>query len=456
MQIRNLGSRLVMGALALAMTAGLVPAQALAQTTSPVTAAIETENVTHYASEESYFAANPDAERPLGLEQTPIVAQSAYWTRLQGSNRYETMRAIAQATYMTCPWAILASDNNFPDALAASSLAGARRAPVLLVGRYGIPSETREELLRLGIQHAYVVGGEAVVGYEVEGALSELGISYRRIAGSDRQDTSREVARELRRVQEAGETTTVSDVAIVATGTAFADALSIAPWAYATASPILLTNADGTLTDAQVEFVKTDARIKRIVMVGGTSAVSDTVKDQLGAYEYERLAGSDRYRTSAEVATWECGHGFAWNGVVVATGKNFPDALTGAALAGSKKVPLVLGDEIRHTSFSTLRSHKDEITSGYILGGAAAMPVDDPLDYVDDSPTTIMAQQYSSDTEWLILIDCTNNHCDIYHGSKDHWERYDDFGVTTGKDDHPTVRGTYFIYDHGYSFDGDV
>ena len=52
-----------------------------------------------------------------------------------------------------------------------------------------------------------------------------------------------------------------------------------------------------------------------------------------------RIGGADRYGTAAEVARafWPHADG-AW----IATGRNFPDALAGSALAGSADEPLLL------------------------------------------------------------------------------------------------------------------
>ena len=54
----------------------------------------------------------------------------------------------------------------------------------------------------------------------------------------------------------------------------FADALSISSWAYATKSPMLLTTADGRLTQEEVDAIKADKLVKRVILVGGTSDVA--------------------------------------------------------------------------------------------------------------------------------------------------------------------------------------
>lgn len=69
--------------------------------------------------------------------------------------------------------------------------------------------------------------------------------------------------------------------------------------------------------------------------------------------EVARLAGGDRYATAARIATGEWGHGV--DRVVVATGREFPDALTaGAALRGGGPVLLVEPDAVPASTRETL------------------------------------------------------------------------------------------------------
>jgi hypothetical protein len=131
----------------------------------------------------------------------------------------------------------------------------------------------------------------------------------------------------------------------------------------------VLTKADGTLTDEAIKAIKDNNEIYQVIVVGGTSAVSDSVFGVLGnysgnykdyynkAYIAVRIAGADRYDTSAKIADWEVNYaydikdngqnnalkadywkdaGFSFFETFVATGENFPDALAGGQLAGGK------------------------------------------------------------------------------------------------------------------------
>ena len=53
-------------------------------------------------------------------------------TRLGGDNRYQTMAKIVSTGFTTSDSVVVATGQNFPDALSASALAGALDCPVVL------------------------------------------------------------------------------------------------------------------------------------------------------------------------------------------------------------------------------------------------------------------------------------------------------------------------------------
>ena len=110
-----------------------------------------------------------------------------------------------------------------------------------------------------------------------------------------------------------------------------------------------------------------------IIVVGGSAAVSTSVTDQLKAYAttVTVLAGSDRYATSAEVAKW--GYPSGTERAFLATGNAFPDALAGAAIAGSVEAPILL---VRQTTLpGTVKAELQRLGVSEItlLGGSAAI-----------------------------------------------------------------------------------
>ncbi len=115
----------------------------------------------------------------------------------------------------------------------------------------------------------------------------------------------------------------------------FADAVSGSALAAAKHGPLLLTPP--TSLDAG-----TKAEIKRVLgsttatvyLLGGTGAISTTVENAIKTMGYttKRLSGSDRYATSVAIAKAISANPALF---LVATGRNFPDALSAGAAAGS-------------------------------------------------------------------------------------------------------------------------
>ena len=111
---------------------------------------------------------------------------------------------------------------------------------------------------------------------------------------------------------------------------------------------------------------------RRIVVLGGTAVVGEAVEAALGAHAevVQRLAGPDRYATSAAVsrATFD-----PVEVVWVASGESFPDALAGGAAAASTRSPLLLvaADRVPDPVREELaRLSPDRII---VLGGPAAV-----------------------------------------------------------------------------------
>ena len=152
-----------------------------------------------------------------------------------------------------------------------------------------------------------------------------------RIAGADRYSTAVEISKAA---WDPG-----VDSVYVATGSNFPDAL--AGSAIATDGPILLTATTGIPSATAAELSRLNPG--RIVILGGTGAVSASVQTQLGAYTAGpviRLAGGDRFTTAEAISQ----HGFPGgaNKVYVATAYNFPDALAGGPRAATDGAPILL------------------------------------------------------------------------------------------------------------------
>lgn len=290
------------------------------------------------------------------------------WVRLAGSGRYETMAEIVKEGFKSADVAVLATGKDFPDALVASSVAGAYEAPVILTKSDALSAQAKTLLENLGVKTVYIMGGESAVSSAVESAVKALGISTERVKGSSRQGTSLDA---MQRLNNLGK---FDGTVVIATGKNFADALAISPWCYKSGTPILLTKNNGTLTDDQVTACE-DLGVTKAYIVGGTGVVDDKVIEQLGLVDGDtalRLAGSNRYETAGAIAMFELIQGMERTNAAVATGQAFPDALAGAALCGKNNSVLLLAKDKDSVSLQ-LVDKLAGIETGYVLGGTSAV-----------------------------------------------------------------------------------
>ena len=198
--------------------------------------------------------------------------------RLAGADRYETAAEIAAhlaAVAGIDPMfgdtaALLASGEDFPDALAGGPLAYSGQLPMLLTPQTQLAEATRQALVDLGIERVLILGGTAAVSAGVEEEVADLGITVERVAGRNRTDTAAQLADML--VDTWGYS---AGRPMLAAGHDFPDALAAGPRGGAEELPILLTGSPTDLsaeTDAWLEARCPD--VDAVQAVGGSAAVS--------------------------------------------------------------------------------------------------------------------------------------------------------------------------------------
>lgn len=286
-----------------------------------------------------------------------VSAGESSTKRLAGTNRYETSVAISDAGWTSSNTAIIATGENFPDALCAVPFAKKFNAPILLTKKSKLPAETVSELKRLGVKKVYLIGSTGVIDQNVENTFRSMNISYERVHGSNRFKTSIEVAKEIG----------VEKGVVIVTAYNFPDALSIAPIAAQSGMPILLSTTDKLQKDVN-EFLK-NKNIPKTYIIGSEGVLSNNVLNSLP--NAVRIGGANRYDTNLEILKhFESGLNF--DNVFVATGLNFPDALSGAALSSKLKSPMVLTGNSLTTSLENYLKNKN-INEVNLLGTSAVV-----------------------------------------------------------------------------------
>ncbi|MGV3734095.1 MAG: cell wall-binding repeat-containing protein [Microcella sp.] len=168
-----------------------------------------------------------------------------------------------------------------------------------------------------------------------------------RLAGADRYTTSALISQYgFPGVPTASDPPAGGGVPVVylANGATFPDALSAGPAAALEDGPLLLTPSTSLPAAITAELDRLNPA--EIVIVGGASVVSPAVAAAAAAYTtgpVTRLGGANRYETSRKIAERMLDRGLApGSNLWVATGSNFPDALSAGAAAASQGVPILL------------------------------------------------------------------------------------------------------------------
>ena len=192
------------------------------------------------------------------------------WTRLYGTNRVATMKDIATGSgaFVGVNTVIVATAAFFPDALAATGLAGITGAPIVLTYPASLSAEAESVIQTLHPTTIYLIGGESALFSVEEVQLRTLAPNVTRLAGANRTLTALEIYKEGVKAGAWG------DTAIIANGWNFADALSVSPLSYAERYPIFLSNPSSGL-DAN-----TIATLKSAIAVG-TAVITDALKAKL-------------------------------------------------------------------------------------------------------------------------------------------------------------------------------
>ncbi|MGH9164532.1 MAG: cell wall-binding repeat-containing protein, partial [Acidimicrobiales bacterium] len=235
-------------------------------------------NTVHLLGSEAALSANV---------RNQVTAAGFATTRIGGDNRYDTAAKVATTPGAAVVGvlggfgrtAIVASGENFPDALAAGPIAHRADFPLLLTRPDSLPTETAGALSTLGIQHVLMIGGTTAVNDSVKTAIEATGVSVDRRFGPDRFATAANLAGFAR--------TTLGwtvDELILATGFGFADAVSAGALGGVRSAPIVLT--DDVLPAPSVQ-VCTDNQptLTKLFVEGGPTVVTP------GAVNACRIAG---------------------------------------------------------------------------------------------------------------------------------------------------------------------
>lgn len=157
-----------------------------------------------------------------------------------------------------------------------------------------------------------------------------------RLAGTDRYDQA------VRAAAAFGS----ADIVYLASGEKFADALSASAVAGVHGSPLLLTPAGSVPASVLAQITRLRPQI--VVVVGGPLSVSDGVLEsisrQVSGVTVVRVDGADRYAVSRALAADPIVGVPRASELYLASGADFPDALTASPAAVHRGMPVLLVD----------------------------------------------------------------------------------------------------------------
>lgn len=277
--------------------------------------------------------------------------QSKYDTviRIQGKDRYQTALNIVKEGWTYSDFAVIASGENYADALFAGPLASEVKAPLLLTKREELPDGLINMLKELKVVSVYLVGGEQSVSPAVMKELQDQGFAVVRVAGRNRIETAGLVSRRiagLRGIQILGDVPS-----FIVSETGFADALSAGPYVHFYSKVKTLGRfrpGHGKIYD---------------MPIGGLSSVPAIENEK-------RIAGADRYQTAVELAkSFQSELGKEIQTLVIVDGSRFPDALSAGPLATRYNGTILLTqpDTLNKHTADFIKTHKVE--NVFIVGG---------------------------------------------------------------------------------------
>ena len=278
---------------------------------------------------------------------------------------------------------VVANGWSAPDiGVAAALSARTEQSAVLYTSGDRLSVAARDVLSEHRPMSVVIVGGEAAISGTVQNAIKRVSRddAVTRVTGATRVVTAVGVARSI--LGEPAARTTRPTL-IIANGWSPPDIGAAAALSARTADSAVLYTGPGTL-DSDTAAALRDYRPARIVIIGGTAAVSNAVQAAISAAApeaaLERFAGATRVATAAAVARRALSDSVAGSDTftpIIANGWSPPDI--GAAAAPAARTP---NSAVLYTTPNAL---PDDITqlirdyqTGriYIVGGTAAITSD--------------------------------------------------------------------------------
>lgn len=306
---------------------------------------------------------------------------------------FATNLAVEQAADRTD--IVLTSGSVYADGMAAAALAKQQNADIMLVPPTGLSPTQINAIVNEAPQKVWIMGGPQALPTSIEtqlttptsqGGAGLVSTAIERLFGATRYETATAVA---------GRLTTVGTIngkrtAFIVRGDSFADAVIAGPATFgpadsAGAFPILLVQRD-RLPDS-VRASLQGLGITNVLIVGGTSVVSEATKRQIEALGVTtfRIAGADRYGTATALANFVSAPvsigGFGWStsnvGLVnISDPSNGFDAISATGVLGPNRRVLLgaTSSQVPAATSAWLSQLDGNIRAVTVVGSQTSLP----------------------------------------------------------------------------------
>ncbi|WP_438335169.1 cell wall-binding repeat-containing protein [Clostridium cochlearium] len=184
-----------------------------------------------------------------------------------------------------------------------------------------------------------------------------------RMPGADRYTTAQTVAK-----KSFGKAENV----VLVNGLGYADSVSATPFAKLKNAPILLTDAEDK-PSADLLATLTELGAKNIYIVGGKGVVTEAMEKELAKnYTVERIGGTSRYETNAEIAKKVIAETKAEKAILVNGQDGYADALSVASVAATKGYPVIFGN--KNNVPTVVKDAVKDVKEILAVGGEGVLP----------------------------------------------------------------------------------
>lgn len=211
---------------------------------------------------------------------------------LVGDTRFDTLVSINKLKWKESSEAILINTNNIDIGICTSPYAYQKNLPVFYTERDRMDKGVLEEILKLGVEKVYVVGGLANISDHTERTLNRYNIKTERIAEKRGIDLSIAIAEKMDKIKP------ITEIALISANEFnLPNGISFMPIASKNNIPILIM--DYMDRDKAINYINSKNNIEKVYVIGNEGKITESV---YGLFpNVEKVVGKDRFDVNKKI-----------------------------------------------------------------------------------------------------------------------------------------------------------